>query len=588
MDTEKNIYGLSEGVFKACQFLGLKFPSEAVNNPQPVPSDYFGDDFELDAATKKKLCAERKWSSKKLAKEYSAFTEKYFSQRCFKHTKTDLNVYFVDYTLFAEKQHGTSAIDYFDFEFYQKSFERRNEFMTQRYRWHIQRICNEYNALILVRDKAKTNKIFNDFLHRDWLYTRNCTLEEFKAFVEKHPRFFSKPITAAGGTGAEIIAVEPNADIEKIFANLKSRKRLLEELVIQHEDLAAFCPDTVNTIRVYSFLDIHNVVHILATSGRFGRLGGVIDNVHNGGGYSAVIDSKTGIIVSDGCNNVHERVQKHADTGKTFKGFQYPYWEKVCVVVKKMAKMLPQLRHVGWDIAVNDKGEPVLIEANGNLPDVGLQQMADSVGRLSLYQPLLEEMQTYKKEEMQRLGWRVINLPNFDSVYENNPNPRDRNSRLQQAMEKLLPDCESLLDLGCRAAKPVKKFCPANVKYFPVDFKQHDTEVIACDFNEDFPDIKADVCLSVFTAEFVENLPQFLANMCNAAQKQILMWCRPFDKELNPNHRWENPFLTDFTEEFLIKTMQQNGFELSTQYPDAKAPSVILYDFRKASLATSM
>ena len=538
MDTEKNIYGLSEGVFKACQFLGLKFPSEAVNNPQPVPSDYFGDDFELDAATKKKLCSERKWSSKKLAKEYSAFTEKYFSQRCFKHTKTDLNVYFVDHMLFAKKQQVASGNDYFDFEFYNKSFELRDTFRTERHAKQTTVICNDFFARELLQNKAKTNIFFAGFLHRDWLETGSCTLEDFKAFIEKHPRFFSKPVASLQGRGAEIIAVEPNADIEKIFANLKSRKRLLEEIVIQHKDLAAFCPDTVNTIRVYSFLDIHNVVHILATSGRFGRLGGVIDNVHNGGGYSAVIDPKTGIIVSDGCNNFHERVQKHADTGKTFKGFQYPYWEKVCVVVKKMAKMLPQLRHVGWDIAVNDKGELVLIEANGNLPDVGLQQMADSVGRLSLYQPLLEEMQTYKKEEMQRLGWRVINLPNFDSVYENNPNPRDRNSRLQQAMEKLLPDCESLLDLGCRAAKPVKKFCPANVKYFPVDFKQHDAEVIACDFNEDFPDIKADVCLSVFTAEFVENLPQFLANMCNAAQKQILMWCRPFDKELNPNHRW--------------------------------------------------
>ena len=34
MELEKNTYGLSEGVFKACQFLGLKFPP-GINNPPP-------------------------------------------------------------------------------------------------------------------------------------------------------------------------------------------------------------------------------------------------------------------------------------------------------------------------------------------------------------------------------------------------------------------------------------------------------------------------------------------------------------------------------------------------------------------------
>ena len=120
--------------------------------------------------------------------------------------------------------------------------------------------------------------------------------------------------------------------------------------------------------------------------------------------------------------------------------------------------------------------------------------------------------------------------------------------------------------------------------YCPVDFKKHDEEVIACDFNNgEFPDVTADAILCTWTAEFVEHLPQFLSDMCNAAQKQILMWCRPVDKEIYDNWRWSHPFLVDFTEEFLVKTMAQNNFELHAQYPDAN-PSVILYDFRKTSL----
>ena len=436
--------------------MGLKFPPEAVNNSRPVPSDYFGDNVELDEATIKKLCAERKWSKEKFDKAYKGFAGKFNSQKCFpKHTKTDLNVYLCDRVLFSGVQQGTSASDYFDFEFYQKSFEIRGEFMTQRHRWDIRRLCDDFHSLVLVNNKVRTNKLFTDFLHRDWLDTRTCTFDEFKFFVAKYPRFFSKLFAGYEGKGAEIISVDSNQNLEELFTTLKAKKSLIEEIVTQHEELATFCPDTVNTIRICTFLDIHDVVHILMTSGRFGRVGNVIDNFH-GGGYAVTIDPKTGIIISDGMNRIHERVKKHEDTGKTFKGFQYPCWEKVCATAKKMAKLIPQLRHVGWDITINDKCEVTLIEING-APDVDITQSPDDTGRLHLYQTLLDELQNYKKAEMKLLGYRINNLPDFDSAYNH---PSRQNNRLQFAMEKLIPDCASLIDLGCRKEKFVKSITP--------------------------------------------------------------------------------------------------------------------------------
>ena len=283
MVLEKNIYGLSEGVFKACQFLGLKFPTEAINNSQPAPSDYFGDDFELDEVAKKKLCAERKWSGEQFNKIYKTFKGRYLSQKCFKHNETDLNIYFCDHILFAGKKLGSSAGDYFDFEFYNKSFASRSEFRVEKHHSSTRIICNEYSAMNLLSDKTKTNQLFADFLNRDWLDTRGCTFEDFKLFVGKHPRFFSKPFNGSFGRGAEIIDLNSNENLETIFVNLKGKKSILEEVISQHEEIASFCPDVVNTIRVYSILDEHNVVHILATSGRFGRKNGYVDNFHGGG-----------------------------------------------------------------------------------------------------------------------------------------------------------------------------------------------------------------------------------------------------------------------------------------------------------------
>lgn len=585
MDSQ-NTYGLSEGIFKACLFLGLKFPETVSkeSTQEYMPSDYFGDNFELDSKMMSKLSIERKWTKDKLGKVYQNFSRVFNVQKCFpKRTKTDLNVYFCDFVLFA-KQTGASNDDYFDFEFYKKSFAIRREFITCRYRDHISVICNDPCSLELEHDKAKTNIFFADFLHRDWIDTRRCTFDEFKSFVEKYPRSFSKLPTSLRGRGAEIISVASTENLEELLTNLKSDGRILEEIVIQHKSLQEFCPDSVNTVRVNTFLDIHNAVHILTTTGKFGRIGKIIDNVHMSGGCSVIIDPKTGIITSEGLSNLHEHMQKHPDTKKTFKGFQYPCWEKMRATVIKMAKMIPQMRHIGWDITINDQNEVVLIEINGKNPAAGFQQAADNTGRRHLYSPLLDEIQNYKQKEMQLLGYKINNLPDFESAYYATL-PRS-NLRLKYSMFTLIPNCESLMDVGCRKEKFVKSICPENVKYYPVDFQKHDEEVITCDFNKDkFLDIKVDTCLCAFTAEYVEHLPQFLADMCNAANKQILMWCRPIDKEIHAEWRWNHPFLTDFTEEFLIENMKQNNFQLNAQYTDPDNRSNILYDFRKSMLA---
>ncbi|MBR4152628.1 MAG: hypothetical protein IKT98_06665 [Selenomonadaceae bacterium] len=578
MESEKNIYGLSEGIYNACLHLGFEFPAEALPEGEHFPSDYFGDNFDLDEETTEKLRSEVVWSSDKFTITYRTFTERFYAQEPIKHTTTDLSVFFCDYLL-AQKSNEVAVKNYFYYEFYKKSFEQRDTFLLIKHSVLRRIISNDHEADAQFLNKWRANEIFSDFLHRDWLNTMTCTFEEFNLFVDKHPRFFSKLAAGSQGKGAAIVEVEPNQNLRRLFNNLKSRNRILEEVVTQHESIAAFCPDTVNTIRVNTFFDVHNVVNILTASGRFGRMGNVIDNF-TVKGFAVIIDPNSGIIISEGMNSAHERVKIHPDSGKTFKGFQYPSWEKVRAAVTEMAKRISSIRHIGWDISVNDKGEPLLIEVNVD-SGVGVQQAPDSVGRLNLYKPLIDELQNYNKEELQFLGYRVNNLSDFDSAYELSPQRQD--FRLRYALLKLIPDCTSILDLGCRESKTIGANCPEDVKYFPVDFKNYDDdEIIICDFNEgEFPDIKADTCVCAFTAEYVELLPQFLNKMCDAAQKQILIWTCPVDKELNQKFRWENPFLTDFTEEFLIKTIEQNNFKLNAQYPAPNNFGAILYDFRR-------
>ena len=143
MPVDKNTYGLTDGVFKACQFLGLKFPSKAVDTSQPVPSDYFGDDFDLDLETTEKLRAEVVLSSDKFTVVHRTFVERFYAQQPIKHTKTDLSVYFCDYLINCLKPNDVAVKNYFYFEFYNKSFELRSTFLVEKHFNLRLMICND-------------------------------------------------------------------------------------------------------------------------------------------------------------------------------------------------------------------------------------------------------------------------------------------------------------------------------------------------------------------------------------------------------------------------------------------------------------
>ena len=66
--------------------------------------------------------------------------------------------------------------------------------------------------------------------------------------------------------------------------------------------------------------------------------------------------------------------EKHPDTGITFIGYQIPMLPEAIALAKKAAMVIPQMRHVGWDIAITPDG-PVIVEGNEH-PGTDLCQLA--------------------------------------------------------------------------------------------------------------------------------------------------------------------------------------------------------------------
>jgi hypothetical protein len=54
------------------------------------------------------------------------------------------------------------------------------------------------------------------------------------------------------------------------------------------------------------------------------------------------------------------------DSGEKIIGFEIPNWSEVLNTVKRCALMVPELRYIGWDVAIGVNGIPLLIEGNSN------------------------------------------------------------------------------------------------------------------------------------------------------------------------------------------------------------------------------
>lgn len=107
----------------------------------------------------------------------------------------------------------------------------------------------------------------------------------------------------------------------------------------------------------------------------------VTDNFSHGasGNVIAPIDLKTGILGP--CRGSASRewpqivgVSVHPDTGNSIEGFQIPMWDQILEVLEQGQKSLPDLKTLGWDIAVTDSG-PLIVETNATY-DIDIVQVA--------------------------------------------------------------------------------------------------------------------------------------------------------------------------------------------------------------------
>ena len=200
-----------------------------------------------------------------------------------------------------------------------------------------------------------------------------------------------KPSRESKGHGVQLFsAVNGVTDLQgktvtQLFKEYK-KNFLIQEWIKQHKDMAALNPTSVNTIRVLSYRSEMEVLIIYAVV-RIGRSGTVIDN-QCAGGISTVItkDGKLGKVAFGGYSS--DNIQM-TDSGVLLEGYQIPSYDKAIEMIKRLHLRLPYFDIVGWDIAIQEDGSPILIEFNTN---PGLSQSAFKSGMGEYTERIIREL----------------------------------------------------------------------------------------------------------------------------------------------------------------------------------------------------
>ena len=324
------------------------------------------------------------------------FKRKYYSQESINNKKDlELLKMLIEWYYYFDNM-GFDYDDYFDYEVFNKKTKDLKKYLNKGYKKEIYRACNDRRYTHYCKNKGDFNKKFKKFIQRDWIIAEESSLEEFKSFIKKHPRFFAKPIEGTGGQAAKIIETD-GKDLQSLYHECVKNQYICEEIVKQHKEMAQFNASTLNTLRLYTLVPADGKPIITLGNARFGRAGNDVDNFHSGG-VSAVIDLKTGKLVSDAINRAHVKVSHHPDTNVKFKGFKIPNFKECKKAVCEAALEIKELRHIGWDIAIAEDGHIEFIEGNA-FPNFDITQAADQVGKKDRYEKYIDELINLKKQK---------------------------------------------------------------------------------------------------------------------------------------------------------------------------------------------
>jgi len=276
-------------------------------------------------------------------------------------------------------RYNVGYLDYHVFGFAKKHGKKiRSSYMTVSDNVSMVRRLNNREFYHVFDDKAEFNAKFSEFIGRRWLDLRKCDAAALATFCKGLDTVFAKPIDKCGGEGIRRIKLNDDIDFTALYNELTANgQNMVEQAIVQHDEMNKLCPDSVNTVRIVTVVT-EDTPHFMYALVRMGRGGSCMDNISSGGMYTCVGDG--GMLSRPAfCDKTGEYYTAHPETGTVFDGFVIPYFEQAKEMCLKAALVEPNMRYIGWDVAISPNG-PLLVEGN-NLPGYDMCQNAGHVDR---------------------------------------------------------------------------------------------------------------------------------------------------------------------------------------------------------------
>ena len=201
--------------------------------------------------------------------------------------------------------------------------------------------------------------------------------EEAVKLCLDHPVLIVKDsVDSSGGQGVEKVVLgdlpekEKLAMLTRIFEE-RTKDFVVQEYIEQHKDMARFNRSSINTFRITT-LYLNGTFSVLSIILRLGKRGMTVDNWGSGGIVVGV--DKEGRLNGTGFDmNLHEFAEYNGVDFANTRVEQIPYILKA--IEHEHLANFSLCKLIGWDVCIDSKNEPVVIEVNSSQPGVIGEQL---------------------------------------------------------------------------------------------------------------------------------------------------------------------------------------------------------------------
>jgi hypothetical protein len=276
-------------------------------------------------------------------------------------------------------QYGIGTTEEFYHEQLGATDKHKREYLTYRGRFNYIDYLNKKEDLHLLRNKWHAYQLLKDAYRREILLLEGeQDFPAFEAFCHRHPTFVVKPVGLGLSLGVRKVEVgDTNLHtlFKQLFSEIEAENShwnsgldkgvLVEELIVQHEDMAILHPASVNSVRMTTINLGDGDIRMWYPVVRIG-VGGNFLSSGAAGSIVAGINTATGITETTGSDEWGKTSVVHPDTHIPIKGIKIPRWRQLCEKAVKMAERLPTLRYIGWDFVYDKDKEWIVMEGNEN------------------------------------------------------------------------------------------------------------------------------------------------------------------------------------------------------------------------------